>query len=162
MDQEKAILQIISEVTKMREAPCKKKIQKLVYLIEERQLELGFDYKIHIYGPYSADLDYTICELKAENCLDITYTNKGHILKCKRNITDEMPEEMRFVINTFGTKTPLELELITTALYADRHLKDSNDRSIIEAVQRIKGKKFSENKIQNAISLLKETGYIVA
>ncbi|MDD6570835.1 MAG: hypothetical protein PUF12_00470 [Thermoflexaceae bacterium] len=30
MDQEKAILQIISEVTKIKEAPCKKKIQKLV------------------------------------------------------------------------------------------------------------------------------------
>ncbi len=162
MNQENAVLQVISAVTKIKEAPCKKKIQKLVYLIEERKLELGFDYKLHIYGPYSADLDYTICELKAENYLNITYTNKGHILKCVNPIPDEMPQEMRFVIDTFGTKTPLELELLTTALYAERYLENSTDNTISEAVKRIKGNKFPEKKIRNAIDLLKETGYIVS
>lgn len=159
------VLQIIAGLTREAGAPCKKKLQKIVYLIEERNVDLGYDYKIHFYGPYSEDLDYTICELKAEQAIRITYNNNGHILQCSDNGKRkyaETEEEIENVLTMFGSKTALQLELITTALFAQRHIEDKGDRGIINAVKKIKGSKFSEEKIMAAIQLLKETNYIAA
>ncbi len=162
-NQNEMVLRIISELSKVAEAPCKKKLQKIIYLIEERNVDLGFQYKIHIYGPYSADLDYTICELKAGSSLDIEYTKTGHILKCLTEIPEEtIPKGAEEVINTFGKNSPSELELITTTLFAQRHIENKEDQSIIRAVLKIKGKKFSEEKVEAALQLLKETRFICA
>lgn len=159
--QGESVLQIISKLTDKSGAPCKKKLQKIIYLIEESGVDLGFDYKIHIYGPYCIDLDYTICELKAEQNLLITYGNKGHILECRDDINcDNINQGIERVIDIFGKKTALQLELITTALFAERHIENKGDRNIINAVKKIKGNKFSEEKINEAIQLLKETNYI--
>lgn len=160
-NQRESVLQVISKLTEKAGAPCKKKLQKIIYLIEECGVDLGFDYKIHIYGPYCLDLDYTICELKAEQNLIITYSNKGHILECRDDINyDNMNQNIERVIDIFGKKTALQLELITTALFAERHIENKDDNGIINAVKKIKGSKFSEEKISNAIQLLKETNYI--
>lgn len=155
------VLQVVEELTKVSGAPCKKKLQKIVYLLEEKDIGSGFEYKIHMYGPYSADLDYVIYELKSEYNLKITYGKKGHILECinKSEPICDAPEFKR-VINFFGKKTPYQLELITTALFAQRYLKKSDDNDIANAVRKIKGSKFSLEKILAAIQLLRETGYI--
>lgn len=160
--QKECVLQIIAKLKDKAGAPCKKKLQKIVYLIEEYGVDLGYDYKIHIYGPYCADLDYTICELKTEQKLDITYCNKGHILECCDNNVgyDKLGQDIEHVIDIFGKKTAVQLELITTALFAQRHIENKDDNSIINAVKKIKGNKFSDEKINNAIQLLNATGYI--
>lgn len=159
--QRENILQIISKLTDKAGAPCKKKLQKIIYLIEEYGMDLGFEYKIHIYGPYCIDLDYTLCELKAEQNLCITYTNKGHILECRDDINyDNLDKNIENVIDIFGKKTALQLELITTALFAERHIENKGDEGIINAVKKIKGGKFSDKEIKDAIKLLKETDYI--
>lgn len=161
MNQNDIVLQIISRLTEIDGAPCKKKLQKMVYLIEEKDIDLGFQYKIHFYGPYSEDLDYTICELKARHELDITYGNKGHILECVKEVQcPSLTEQIEKVIDTFGKMTAQQLELITTALFAERHITVTDDVSIMNAVKKIKGSKFSDGKIKDAISLLKETKYI--
>ncbi len=162
-DQNEMVLEIVSRLTELSGAPCKKKVQKIVYLLEEGSGYLGFDYKLHIYGPYSEDLDYTLCGLKASYALDIDYGHKGHILKCKnqvdvRNISDSMER----VFQNFGKKTPRQLELLTTALFAERHIEDKSEDAIARSVKKIKGKKFSLTEIEAAINLLKETGYIGA
>lgn len=159
--QRENILKIISKLTDKAGAPCKKKLQKIIYLIEEYGVDLGFEYKIHIYGPYCIDLDYTLCELMAEQNLCITYTNKGHILKCREDINyNNIDKNMEHVIDIFGKKTAVQLELITTALFAERHIENKSDVGIINAVKKIKGSKFSEEKIKDAIKLLKEKDYI--
>lgn len=161
MNQNEIVLEIVSRLTEVDGAPCKKKVQKMVYLIEEKGIDLGFQYKIHFYGPYSEDLDYTICELKARHELDITYGNKGHILECTKGVQcSGLTEQIEKIIDTFGKMTAQQLELITTALFAERHISVRNDVSIMNAVKKIKGSKFSDNKIKEAIDLLKEKQYI--
>jgi len=46
--------------------PGKKVLQKLVYLIEKKGLNLGFDYSIHYYGPYCAQLDDAVHSLEMQ------------------------------------------------------------------------------------------------
>lgn len=160
-DQNEIVLEIVSRLTELSGAPCKKKVQKIVYLLEEGSEYLGFDYKLHIYGPYSEDLDYTICGLKASHTLDVIYGNKGHILKCKKKVEfKNISEDMERVFQNFGGKTSRQLELITTTLFAERHINDKSDGNIMHAVKKVKGSKFSLNQIKTAITLLQETGYI--
>ncbi|MCI8946228.1 MAG: hypothetical protein HFI91_04100 [Lachnospiraceae bacterium] len=160
-EQGEIILQITEKLTEISgSAPCKKKVQKMIYLIEEKGIDIGFPYKIYIYGPYSADLDYKICELKAEGCLDIQQSNRGHMLKCITQpgsslISDRMNE----IISIFGKKNARTLELIATTLYAERYVEHKNRENIIKAVKKIKGEKFPEEKITDAICLLEESNY---
>lgn len=163
-DQNEMVLQIINCLTEVAGvAPCKKKLQKIVYLIEQKNIDLGFPYKIYIYGPYSEDLDYTICELKAEHSLEITYGNKGHILECIKQLgQNTISQDIVQIIRAFGKKSAKELELISTALYAERYIENKNDQGIMQAVHKIKKNKFSSVEVGEAIQLLKEMDYIPA
>lgn len=160
-DQEKKLLDVISEITFADKNLCKKKLQKIIYLIEQKYVDLGFEYKIHFYGPYSEDLDYTICQLKTENKLKITYTNKGHIISIDSKRKVELDDNSLNVIKEFGRKAPSELELLTTALYVQRNIDNADDEKIIFNVRKIKGNKYSDTKIKDAIKLLKDTNYFV-
>ena len=76
----KAIVKVISRITKNNGAPCKKALQKIVFLIEAKHVDLGCDYGIHFYGPYSADLDFAVRELNDEGILKIDYTPMEHLI----------------------------------------------------------------------------------
>lgn len=43
----KAIVNIVGRITNSGSAPCKKTLQKIVFLIEAKHIELGCDYGIH-------------------------------------------------------------------------------------------------------------------
>ena len=65
-----AIVNIIESITKKNGAPCKKTLQKMVYLIEKKGVSIGCDYGIHFYGPYSSDLDFAVREMCDEGVLN--------------------------------------------------------------------------------------------
>lgn len=46
----KAIVKVISRITKNNGAPCKKTLQKIVFLIEAKHVDLGCDYGIHSFA----------------------------------------------------------------------------------------------------------------
>lgn len=48
------------------EKPGKKTLQKMVSLIEQKGVNLGYDYGLHFYGPYSGSLDATTTSLGAD------------------------------------------------------------------------------------------------
>ena len=60
-----AIVNIVNRITKENAPPCKKTLQKIVFLIQAKQIDLGCDYGIHFYGPYSADLDFAVRDRKS-------------------------------------------------------------------------------------------------
>ncbi len=70
-------------------------------------------------------------------------------------ISDRMNE----IISIFGKKNARTLELIATTLYAERYVEHKNRETIIKAVKKIKGEKFPEEKITDAICLLEESNY---
>lgn len=155
-----AIVSIIDKITAQKGAPCKKTLQKIVFLIEAKEVDLGCDYGIHFYGPYSADLDFAVRELNDEGILGIEYTAMEHRISVVDNsvangYSNQIVDE---VINEFGKDSPSELELLATALYVFLQARDV--QRVKDGVIKIKGSKYSEQRISDAIARLKRTGYI--
>ncbi len=157
-----AIVNVIDKITMSNGAPCKKTLQKIVFLIEAKHVDLGCDYGIHFYGPYSADLDFAVRELCDEGVLKIDYTPMDHLISVEDHSMVETysNEIVNEVIEAFGKESPSELELIATALYVYLRINDK-DR-IKSGVKKLKGSKYSDSRIDAAITKLIDHGYIAA
>lgn len=154
-----AIVSIISKISKINDAPCKKTLQKIVFLIEAKHEDLGCDYGIHFYGPYSSDLDFAVRELCDEGTLEIEYTPSEHKISVKSESTiDHHSPVIDEVVDEFAKDTASELELLATALYV--YLKDKDVSKIKPDVIKIKGEKYNGSRIDQAIARLKKTGFI--
>ncbi len=143
-------------------APCKKTVQKVVYLLEEAEESPEFDYTIHFYGPYSADLDYEIQDLAAQGVLNIDYTDRGHFISV--NDTDEMGDVQlsvreQEIIDSFGKESPSKLELVATTLFVQRAKNATDTSQILPGVKKIKGSKYSDREICDAIGELHSQNY---
>lgn len=163
------IITVIKELTCLRKSnaqypndkyPCKKTLQKIIYLIQQAGDDLGFEYSIHFYGPYSADLDYQIHDMNAQGMLNIQYTNYGHLLSVPDDFhSGRLTEKADRVIHIFGSKTPSDLELLATTLFVQRETSIKDKESIINGVIKIKGSKYSKKEIEDAIQILQNNDY---
>ena len=157
------IAQICSEIE-----PGKKMLQKLVYLIGRKGINLGLNYSIHYFGPYSSKLDTTMHTLESYDKLKIDTTGNTHIIRL-----GEVPIEgvldsntqvaVDFVMNNFSRKTAHELEAITTLDYVANNILDSSaqDEDIVNKVIQIKGNKFSPDYLMGCLDELKQLKFIV-
>jgi uncharacterized protein YwgA len=167
----KQLLDVISKLNVNCGAPGKKMAQKIFYLIERSGVELNLEYKIHFYGPYSSNLDYALHSLQAQALIEINTSAYTHTI-CPINTSETIDgdgfseDDLRrvdFVINTFGHRTPLELEVLTTTDFVANKLKNqgvANDTNILQGVKKIKGTKFSDDEITQSIKALKKYRYI--
>ncbi|WP_320634431.1 hypothetical protein [Pyramidobacter porci] len=163
MVNEAAVVKIIDRISCKSENPCKKKLQKIVFLVEMKGIDVGCDYGIHFYGPYSADLDFAVRELSDEGVLKIDYTPTEHRISVRESSfgNDYNDETVNEIVDEFAKETPSRLELIATALYV--YLQVHKDpHKITAGVKKIKGNKYPDEEIDAAIERLKSTGYIVA
>lgn len=157
MVNKEAIVSIVSKIG----SPCKKTLQKIVYLIEAMGEDLGCDYGIHFYGPYSSDLDFTVYELNNEGKLTIEYTRTEHKINVTEGTVSLYDNEIvNRVINEFAKETASELELIATALYVYSSSHDT--AGILDGVKKIKGSKYTDARINAAIDRLDRFGYFAA
>jgi len=105
-----AIVNIVNRITEKNAPPCKKTLQKIVFLIQAKQIDLGCDYGIHFYGPYSADLDFAVRELSDEGILRINYTPMEHLISvADTSILEIEPYSdatVNEVIDEFAKDTP--------------------------------------------------------
>ena len=155
-----AIVKIISSLTSINGEPCKKTLQKIVFLIESKHVDLGCKFGIHFYGPYSADLDFAIRELCDEGILSIQYTSLEHKIhveeeKVGAQYNNKIVSE---TIKEFGKDTASELELLATALYI--YLLDKNLEKVKPGVKKVKGEKYSDQRINDAITRLSTAGFL--
>ena len=157
-----AIVNVVEKITEINGAPCKKTLQKIVFLIEAKHIDLGCDYGIHFYGPYSADLDFAVRELCDEGVLKIDYTPMDHFISVndRSAVENYSNETVNRVVTTFGKESPSELELIATALYVYLSIKDKE--KIKAGVKKLKGTKYTDSRIDSAIIKLIDNGYIAA
>jgi len=170
MDKLASLVSVIKRISEYQQ-PGKKALQKLIYLIEKKGVDLGYDFSIHYYGPYSSALDDSIHAMQLQGILEIIPDGMNHRIRLT-DLSDMMESEkfslkdeqiIQNVLESFGPMTAFELELITTTDFVARELcktlgNCTND-DIIEGVKKIKGDKFSYEKIKQAILLLKENGY---
>lgn len=158
----KAIVKIINDLTEINGEPCKKTLQKIVFLIQAKQIDLGCDYGIHFYGPYSSDLDFAVRELCDEGILSIQYTSLEHKIHVEdKTLGLEYNNDIvSQVIVEFGKNTASELELLATALYV--YLCDKDVEKVKSGVKKIKGEKYSDHRISEAIAKLDRNDFFVA
>ena len=144
------------------EKPCKKALQKMVFLIEQKGIELGFDYGLHFYGPYSSLLDATTTFLSADGVIEFDYSGYSHLMSIDEKnfslkpegLSDQQINEIDNIIKHFKGNSASELELLTTAIYAYDHLDDKSLESVIKGVQKIKGAKYTEGHIKSSLENL--------
>ncbi len=142
-----------------REEPGKKTLQKLVFLIEQKGIHLGYEYGLHFYGPYSGALDEDTAFLSADGVIEFNYFGCSHLMSInEENFTvepDGLSDIQREVIDQliiyFQGQSPSDLELLTTAIYAYDHLEDKSKDNIISGVQKIKGPKYSREQILDSL-----------
>ena len=145
--------------------PGKKKFQKLVYLVENvGNVNLGFDYEIYFYGPYSSKLDNVLAELEGEGLIHYAYKDYSHLICvdepnehndfCESDLTSSELEKIEKIFSVFGKKSPFELELLTTTHFAFQRLQNKSADNIINGVKKIKGEKYSSSQIERALNEL--------
>jgi hypothetical protein len=164
---------IDSDNSKNCECPrsWEKDATKIGLLDSKKGLDMGFDYGIHYYGPYSSALDYAIHGLAMQGAIEIIPdkltqkihpTDLGDLLLNESyqpafdgqqlNIIDE-------VIVTFAKFSARDLEVITTTDFVANNLlasgKGCTDEDIVIGVKTIKGEKFTD-QIRWEIWQLKE------
>ncbi len=155
------LVSIIKKIQSTGGAPCKKKVQKIIYLIEEAGEDLGYEYSIHFYGPYSSDLDYAIQNLYNHEELNINITQYGHYISVDDSkSTIELSDLVNRIVDAFGQKDPSDLELITTTRYVQDRIDSTNNSDIIEGVKKIKGSKYDNIQIIDAIKMLSKAGFV--
>ena len=148
--------------------PVKKALQKTVFLIEQKGVELGFDYILHFYGPYCAELDRTTSILSTDGIINFDYSGYGHKMSISdeyrniesENLTPEQRDIIGEVINRYKDKTPSDLELLTTAIYAYQHTGATTRNIVIENVKKIKGTKYSDSEIAWALNEFPYFGFV--
>jgi uncharacterized protein YwgA len=156
------IIEMINQIS--GEKPGKKTLHKMVYLIEEKGVDLGYEYGLHFYGPYSAALNTETMFLSADGIVQFTYSGFSHTMNVNENI-EIVPElsslqkkTIKDVIEHFKDYSPSDLELLATTIYAYNNLDDRTEHSIIEGVKKIKGEKYAIDQISEAISTLSYFG----
>lgn len=164
------LVPIIEKIVKCQ-APGKKALQKLIYLISKKGVDFGFSFSIHYYGPYSSGLDNAIHSLQMQGVIEIVPDGMNQRIYLTELV--EMVEAAELspvdtqkideVLRAFGTMTAFELEVLTTTDFVARELcrgeKTCSDEVIVEGVKKIKGTKFTNERIKQAIEQLRENGY---
>jgi uncharacterized protein YwgA len=150
------IAYVIQEITSIvGQAPVKKMLQKMVYLLEVKGVNLNCNYILHFYGPYCAMLDHETMNLDSEGVICFDYSGHGHKMtitprfseSIQTDLTEQQIVTMKEVIHRYKDKKPFELELLTTAIYVHKHTHANTSSEVIKNVKMIKGEKYSDDEI---------------
>lgn len=167
MNEMKKFVETLEIIEKDNNSLGKKMVQKLLYLMERRGLDLELNYKIHFFGPYSSKLDDALHTLKNREFIEINTSGPTHIIKVldtevnegqclnkgERTIVDS-------VIKDFANMSAFDLEAITTLDYIAKSTDINDEAAIINEVLKIKGSKFKESQLKDYIAVLKELDYL--
>lgn len=149
----------------------RKALHKLVYLAQMQGWPATFNYRLHLFGPYSDDLAGALTRLEAAGAIRIDLDNsivanaQLEQLAAGLNLTAEAGEALERVARDLGDDDPRTLELLATVAYmaaAERHLhRHATHHQVLRRVQRYKGPKYSLGEIEAALHRLRDLRYPV-
>jgi len=146
------------------------RLQKIAYLLDQLGMESGFGYQYHHYGPYSRDLDNAILDAEAFGYVEETFERRqSDGARYSVFVRKKAPEANVFgrldattaeqIIQKLAATNVTILELAATAHWL----------AIVEKVQdwkkeivRRKGPKTENNRLDEALDLLKDLGLKLA
>lgn len=141
------------------ENPGKKTLQKIVFLIEQKGINLNYQYGLHFYGPYSSTLEAVTTFLSADGIIKFDYSGYSHRMSINEafdvspeGLSSNQENEIDNLIAHFKGRSPSELELLTTAIYAYNNLEDKTKESVINGVLKIKGSKYTPEQIRHSLN----------
>ncbi|ASK62038.1 hypothetical protein CFK37_07635 [Virgibacillus phasianinus] len=145
-----------------KEVTGRKKLQKMIYILQKCKVPFEEKYQFHFYGPYSEELTLRteelcnlgfINEVKEEksNYYQYNYTITENGQDFLNQFTLDMPEIVGQVELLKG-KSSRFLELVSTMLYFD----DLPGAEVVEKVHIVKPKQnFTEDEIKDAWQFIK-------
>ncbi len=167
-----ALLYIIDSINNTGN-PGKKAVQKIVYLLQRRGVELQYHYQIHFFGPYSSALDYELQSFERQGSIIIEQKGSSSLVKSSpciwENISRESLQEelepylqtIQDVLEEYGKRPARELELLTTVDFVAQELAKGGEapgwRDLFRVVHILKGSKFNNEDIDKAIAELGES-----
>jgi len=169
------LLGLISEISKYcthtGNKVGKKLLQKIIYLLQRKGLNLGYNFSIHYYGPYSSQLEYDVYRLEIHGLVNVENNGYTHKITPAQNIVDNlklaevMEDKNRDLIKKLCSFSARDLELIATVDYIINQMRinkidKENQKVVIEKVIKLKGNKYSEQQIMEAITFLKQQEFI--
>lgn len=139
------------------EVTGRKKLQKMIYILQKCHMPFEERYQFHFYGPYSEELTLRVEELCNLSFIDEVKEDKGnyfqyhyHITKQGENFLQQfklsMPN-MSEQVNELKLKSARFLELVATMFYFD----DLSKAEVEAKVQQVKPKQnYSDGEMVEA------------
>ena len=150
------LLQVAGEVI------GRKKLQKIIYILQKLEYPFTEKFQFHFYGPYSEELTLKIEELCNLSFVSEVREDKGGYHQYRYKLTEEgesflqnyqidMPKIQEYIDELNGESSRF-LELVSTLLYFD-HLPEAE---VIEKVKIVKQKQnYQDEEIQNGLTFIK-------
>ncbi|RLL42852.1 YwgA family protein [Oceanobacillus piezotolerans] len=160
LDNHAKIIQFFSVA---KEVTGRKKLQKMIYILQKCNIPFEEKYNFHFYGPYSEELTLRIEELCNLGFLHEVKEEKSNYYQYNYTLTSDgeeflnqfhldMPDYTEKV-NLLREKSSRFLELVSTMLYFD-HLPLED---IIEKVHTVKPKqKYTKEEMEEAVRFINE------
>ena len=124
------------------------RMQKLVYFLQWIfDVPLGYDYKMHYYGPYSDELNDDLIAMQMSKNVEIGADPSGygyHIIPGTEAVTTqdeifgEYSEKTSKCLSEFDKFSPNELEILSTLHFAKYIAGVSDEDKIIEKTSMLK------------------------
>lgn len=150
-----------------KQVRSRKKLQKLAYFLQEGEgVPLGLEFRMYHYGPYSERLDSRLLQLEALGLVDVSRDETDvptYDISAEVSETDEeatRPIDVERVVRTFGGKSPIDLELLSTVHFLSTHHPPEDDDQLFSRLQAWKGPKFRRKQMESAVDELRELGYL--
>lgn len=168
---------IVLNIMKLSPNLGKTKLMKIVYMLQQvKNLNLGYDFDIYTYGPYSSEVLESVDELINEGLVLSNIFQYSNYVGYKLSLTDEGTRALSDIndnensaildILSFAeVKTARELELCSTIVFIynfySRCKQKGDQIAVKNKVHEIKPH-FDEKTISNAYQALVEKKYIGA
>lgn len=145
-----------------KEVTGRKRLQKMIYILQKCQVPFEERYAFHVYGPYSEELTLRVEELCNLTFIDEVKEDKGNYFQYQYKITDQGENFLRQFqldmpdisghISQLKSRSARFLELVATMLYFD----DLTKPEVEAKIQQVKPKqKYSEEEIIDGWDFIK-------
>ena len=153
-------------------------IMKFIYFLQAlRNVPLGYDFRLHIYGPFDQDVlnDLSYAEfLEAVTSKTVLYpTSYGYEVRSgpaadnvkalASKFLAQHSDDIDWVIQQFGSRSAAELEMIGTIIYVDRRFSQRGQRISLENLAlRVEAVKphLTVAQIQSEVQSLQDKGLL--